>query len=148
MRLNPQTVEETRDLTLDELIPQYALNKAEADAYKKLCDRDNAKIKDIMLSAKEKKHEAGDYVATVTVSERESMNEEMLLSLFTSVPSFAAINSMYGIVKTKEYIDFEALENALYKDALSDDMLEDIGRAKEVKEVVTLKVTKRKGKKE
>ncbi len=151
MRLKPQIVEENnndKELTLDELIPQYALNKAEADAYKKLCDTDNAKIKDIMLKANEKKHEAGDYIATVSVSERTTMNEEMLLSLFTSVPSFSAINSMYGIVKTKEYIDFEALENALYKDALSDDMLEDIGRAKEVKEVVTLKVTKRKEKKE
>ena len=148
MRLNPQTVEETRDLTLDELIPQYALNKAEADAYKKLCDRDNAKIKDIMLGAKEKKHETNEYVATVTVSKRETMNEEMLISLFTSVPAFDKIASEFGIVKTKAYIDFDALENAIYNDKFSNEQIVEISSAKEVKEVVTLKVTKKKEKKE
>ena len=150
-RLKPQIVEENnadKELTLDELIPQYALNKSEADAYKKLCDRDNAKIKDIMLKADEKKHEAGDYVATVTVSERATMNEEMLLSLFTSVPSFVSACAKYNIVKTKEYIDFDALENAIYNDGLSDEQLAEIAKAKEVKEVVTLKVSKKKEKKE
>lgn len=131
--------------TLEELIPRYALNKSELDAYKKLCDTDNAKIKEMMLQSQEKKHEAGDYVATVTVSERETMNEEMLISLFTSVPSFVSICDKYNIVKTKEYIDYDALENAIYNGRIPQDMLLQMNEARQVKEVVTLKVSKKKG---
>ena len=130
--MNPQSE------TLEELIPRYALNKSELDAYKKLCDTDNAKIKDIMLQSQEKKHEAGDYVATVTVSERETMNEEMLLE----------IAHHYGIpeiVKTKEYIDFDALEDAIYNGRIPQDILLQMNKARQVKEVVTLKVSKKKG---
>ena len=147
MRLKPQLVEENngdKELTLNELIPQYALNKSELDAYKKLCDRDNAKIKDIMLKADEKEHESGDWVAKVNVSERVTMNEDILISLFTSVPAFTVINESFGIVKTKEYIDFDALENAIYKDSFSDEQKNEIAMAKEVKEVVTLKVSRKK----
>lgn len=138
MRLKPQIVEENngdRELTLDELIPQYAMNKSEADAYKKLCDRDNAKIKDIMLKADEKEHEVGDYKATCTVSERESMNEEMLLEI-------AHQFGISEIVKTKEYIDYDALENAIYNGRISQYILLEMDKAKEVKEVVTLRVTR------
>lgn len=130
--MNPQSE------TLEELIPRYALNKAELDAYKKLCDTDNAKIKDIMLQSQEKKHEAGDYVATVTVSERETMNEEMLLEIahHCGIPE---------IVKTKEYIDFDALEDAIYNGRIPQDILLQMNKARQVKEVVTLKVSKKKG---
>ena len=147
-RLKPQIIEENnndQELTLDELIPQYALNKSEFDAYKKLCDRDNAKIKDIMSKADEKTHIAGGYKATYTVSKRETMNEDVLLSLFTSVPSFVAIAENYGIVKNKPYIDFDVLEKVIYNGQLTNEQLVDISKAKEVKEVVTLRVSRVKG---
>lgn len=149
-RLKPQIVEENngdQKLTLDELIPQYGFNKRELDAYKKLCDRDNAKIKEIMLEADEKEHEAGDYIAKVIVSERENMNEEILLSLFSSVPGFVSVSDKYNIVKTKPYIDFDALENAIYNEALTSEQLLEMNKAKEVKEVVTLRVTRKGDKK-
>ena len=138
-RLKPQIENENikRELTLDELIPQYALNKTELDSYKKLCDRDNAKIKSIMLEADEKEHTAGDYVAKVTVSERESMNEEMLLEI-------AHTSGIPEIVKTKEYIDFDALEDAIYNGRIPQEVLLEMNKAREVKEVVTLKVSKKK----
>lgn len=130
--MNPQNE------TLEELIPRYALNKSELDAYKKLCDTDNAKIKEMMLQSQEKKHEAGDYVATVTVSERETMNEEMLLEI-------AHHYGVSEIVKTKEYIDFDALEDAIYNGRIPQDILLQMNKARQVKEVVTLKVSKKKG---
>lgn len=151
MRLRPQIVEENndeRELTLDELIPQYALNKTEADAYKKLCDRDNAKIKDIMLKADEKEHEAGQYVAKITISKRETMNEDILLSLLETVPHYTKLANDLGIVKVKSYVDFDALEKAIYDGKFTDAELLELGTAREVKEVVSLKVTKRKEKKD
>lgn len=125
---------------LDELIPQYASNKSEMESYKKICDRENAQIKSIMRDMDISSYEAGGYKATYSVSERESMNEEMLLE----------IAHRYGIpdiVKTKEYIDYDALENAIYNEQISQDVLLEMNKAKESKEVVTLRVSKIKNKK-
>lgn len=125
---------------LDTLIPQYAANKAELDSYKKICEQENAQIKAIMKDFAVQKKEAGSYVATYSVSRRESFDEDKLLQ----------IAHHYGIpeiVKTREYVDFDALEKAIYDGKISADVLLEMDKAKEVKEVVTLKVTKKKEKK-
>ena len=133
---------------LERLIPQYANNKVELDSYKKLCDKENAKIKAIMKDFALSRYEAGGYKALYTLSQRESLDENMLLSLFTSVPGFVKVAEEFGIVKTKEYIDFDALEKAMYDNKFSNEMLLEMEKAKEVKEVVTLRVLKIKEKKE
>ena len=126
---------------LDTLIPRYAANKAEMDDYKKICDRENAEIKSIMRDFVVSSYEAGGYKATYSVSERTSMNEEMLLDI-------AHNYNIPGIVKTKEYIDYDALEKAIYDGNISEDVLLEMDKAKTVKEVVTLRVSKVKQKKE
>lgn len=126
---------------LDTLIPQYANNKSELDGYKKICDRENAQIKAIMKDFVITNYEAGGYKASYVISERESMNEEMLLEI-------AHNHGIPEIVKTKEYIDYDALENAIYNGRISQDILLEMNKAKEIKEVVTLRVTKVKPKKE
>ena len=127
---------------LDSLIPQYAENKAVADRYKKLCDADNTEIKAIMENFALPRYTAGDYTATRSVSERTSFNEEMLLDI---VRAFDTAD--LGIIKTKEYIDFDALEAAIYNDKLERDALLSIQRAKETKFVTTLRVSKKRKKK-
>lgn len=122
---------------LDELIPQYAANKAEADSYKKICEKENAKIKAIMKDFVVTEYVAGEYKATYSVSTRETINEDRLLEI-------AHHFGIPEIVKTKEYIDFDALEKAIYDGKISDDILMEMDKAKEVKEVVTLRVTKKK----
>lgn len=124
---------------LDTLIPKYAANKSELDSYKKICDRENAQIKAIMKDFAVDKYTAGDYNASYIISTRESMNEEVLLEIAHN----------YGIpeiVKTKEYIDFDALEKAIYDGKISQEILLEMDKAKEVKEVITLRVTKKKEK--
>lgn len=128
-------------MNLDELIPQYAQNKAEMDSYKKICDSENAQIKALMAELDDPVYEAGGYKATYSIQERESMNEDILLDI-------AHHFGLSEIVKTKEYIDFDALEKAIYDGKISDDILLEMNRAKEVKEVVTLRVTKIKKKRE
>lgn len=120
---------------LDELIPSYALNKNELDSYKKLCDKQNAEIKELMSELSESKYETGGFEATRTVQKRENINEEKLLE----------IAHHYGIpeiVKTKEYIDFDELENAIYNHKIPNEVLIEMDKAKEVKEVIVLKVKK------
>lgn len=123
---------------LDELIPQYAVNKSELDAYKKLCDKENAEIKSIMKDLALQKYEAGEYKATYTISKRETMDEEILLEV-------AHQFGIPEIIKTKEYIDFDALENAIYNGKISPEILTEMDRARSVKEVVTLRISKNKG---
>ena len=120
---------------LDTLIPRYAANKAELDSYKKICDKENAQIKEVMKSFVVQNYEAGGYKASYSVSKRESMNEEMLLQI-------AHMHGIPEIVKTKEYIDFDALEHAIYNGLISDEVLMEMDKAKETKEVVTLRISK------
>lgn len=120
---------------LTKLIPQYAQNKAELDSYKKICDSENAQIKSIMKDLVLHHHEAGGYKATYVVQKRETMNEEMLLKI-------AHHFHIPEIVKTKEYIDFDILEKAIYDGKISEEILLEMDKAKEVKEVAILKVTK------
>lgn len=134
--------------SLDILIPRYAQNKQELDDYKKICDKENKQIKDSMRALGETEHPVGDYIAKCSTQQRESMNEDILISLFTSVPSFVKLDDKYNIIKTKPYVDFDALENALYNSELSETQVSDLNKAKEVKEVVTLRVSKIKKKKE
>lgn len=126
---------------LDTLIPQYTVNKNELDSYKKLCDKENAQIKAIMKDFVVTEYEAGGYKASYIVSKRETLNEEKLLEV-------AHQFGISEIVKTKEYIDFDALEKAIYDGRISEDIMMEMDKAKEVKEVVTLRVAKIKQKKE
>lgn len=141
-RLNLSTEEVTmRPATLDELIPSYAENKIELDNYKKICDGQNAEIKKRLEELGENEYTAGGYVAKRTVSERESMNEERLLEMLKK-------HNVPGVIKTKEYVDMDALEGYLYNTELSDEMAADLDSCREVKEVVQLRISKEKKKKE
>ena len=123
-------------VSLDTLIPQYAENKAILDDYKKICDTENKQIKDIM---DEGSYEAGGYKATKSVQVRESMNEDKLLDV---MKQHYAIHQKFGIIKTKEYIDMDALESAIYKGQIDKDTLLEIDKCRESKEVVTLRISK------
>lgn len=135
-------------MELKTLIEQYATNKSELEDYKKICDKENAQIKKAMLDSKLTNIETDNYRCVCSVSKRETMNEEELISLFTSVPGFVQLSSAYGIVKERPYIDFDVLEKVIYDGKMSNEMLMDLDKVKEVKEVVTLRVTKIKQKKE
>lgn len=128
--------------TLDSLIPRYAANKREQDSYKKLCDKENAEIKAIMKNFALPKYEAGGYRATYSIQKRESVNEEMLLDILKRH------GDCEGIIKIKEYIDFDALERAIYNGLIPGDVVCQMDAATEVKEIPTLKVTKIKGEKD
>ena len=127
-------------VSLDTLIPQYAENKSILDDYKKICDDENKQIKELM---DEGSYEVDGWKATKTISTRETMNEEKLLAV-------AKKNGYYlsDIIKTKEYIDMDKLEALLYKGNISKEVLMEIDKCRESKEVVTLRISKIKEKKD
>lgn len=147
-RLNLSNVEETTNETLtteatelDKLIPVYAENKAELDKYEKVCKTQNAEIKKQLEELCEDEYTAGGYVVKRIVSERESMNELRLLDVLKK-------HNITDVIKTREYVDMDALENYLYNVTLSDEVAADLDSCREVKEVVQLRLSKEKKKKE
>lgn len=137
-RLN---LSETPSENLDSLIPTYALNKQELDSYKKICDAENAQIKEMMFQMGEDEHEAGGYVAKRTVVEKESLNEERLLAVIKE-------HHIEGIIKTREYVDMDALESYLYNNVSTNEFAAALAKCKEVKTEVRLTVRRVKKKKE
>ena len=127
----------TAEEKLQELIPHYQLNKSEMDSYKKVVDKDNKEIKMIMLESQLPEFIVGDIKATCSVSEREDFIEEALIEKLKEM-------KVDGVIKMKEYIDMDALENAIYNGELN---AAELASCQTKKEVVTLRVTKIKEKK-
>lgn len=140
-RLNLSNIETEEILTLDELIPVYAENKADLDKIKKVCETQNADIKNRLEEMGEDEYTAGGYVVKRSVSTRETMNEERLLAIMKK-------HCIPGVIKTKEYVDMDALECYLYDVELSDELAADLDSCREIKEVVQLRISKEKKKKE
>lgn len=125
---------ETKE-TLEELISHYYLNKTEADSYKKIVDKDNAAIKAIMLEEELTELTTEDGIkATCTISEKESFVEDALIDKIKSL-------GVEGIVKQREYVDMEALENAIYHGQIN---AAELASCQEKKQVVTLRVSRAK----
>lgn len=120
---------------LDTLIPEYAKNKKEEAQYKKLCDKENAQIKEIMMGFVVQDYRTGGYKASCSVSKKETFNEEMLINIIKS------LGIVPNAIKTKEYIDYDELEHYLYNDDVPKEVILELDKAKEVKDVVTLRVT-------
>lgn len=126
----------TPEEKLSGLLPVYEANKSEMDSYKKLVDRDNKEIKSIMLGAEMGEFVVDDIKASCSVSVREDFVEEALIAKLKEM-------KIRGVVKKKEYVDMDALENAIYNgkvDAAS------LAGCQTKKEVVTLRVSKLKRK--
>ena len=129
----------TLNISLEELIPMYAQNKAELDSYTQLCKEENESIKAQMLELGQDKYSAGGYTAKRTVSQRESLNEDKLMAVILK-------HGIKDVIKTKEYVDMDALENYLYHNEMTSSLAADLESCKSKTEVVTLRVTKDKKK--
>lgn len=123
---------------LEQLIDAYALNKNELDSYKKICDAENAEIKALMTELELDKASTEDYTATLSIQHRETMDEDKLLEVLRDA-GYADI-----VIRTKEYVDMDLLESAIYHEMIDKETLFAMQRCKEVKEVQTLKISKRK----
>lgn len=119
---------------LMELIPSYKEHKTELKELGELTESENAKIKDYMGQLKTDRFIVGDWVAAVTDSKRESFNEPKLIELLKKI-------GVKGIIKKKEYVDMDALENAIYNKEIEATA---ISSAKETKTVTTLRILKKK----
>jgi len=125
---------------LNIVVPRYYEHKTELDFYKKQCDAENAEIKEAMKEQNIKDFEVDGVVAKYVIQNKETMNEDKLLQVLK--------NAGYTeLIKTREYVDMDALENALYHSNIDNDTILEMDKCREVKEVIQLRVSKKKVKK-
>lgn len=139
---------------LDANVIKFYEDKTEMDRYKKICESENSDIKNLMLALDIDKHEVDGITATRSVSVKESFNEDKLIHLLENSTYInpdtgirnVCIASGLKIVKLKPYVDMDALEDALYKGLIPEDVIVKMNDCKEVKETVSLRVSKKKKK--
>ena len=122
---------------LKELIDNYAKNKELMESQKKTVDSFNLEIKKIMLEMKQDSFETDNYNATVSKSVKTTMDEDKLLEVLKH-------NNITNAIRTKEYVDLDLLENMMYHNEIPQDVIVQMGDCKSEKEVITLRVSKRK----
>lgn len=124
--------------TLESLIERYALNKNELDAYEKLCNKDNSEIKRMMLDDGLDTFISKNYSASISKAKRETFDEDKLIDVLKT-------SNLKSVIKTKEYVDMDALESAIYNGKVPNDVLIKMNDCKNIKEVITLRVSRKRG---
>lgn len=126
--------------TLEELkdaIECYGANKSELDSYKKLCDAGNAEIKKYMQANGIDKSVSENYTVTRSIRESVSFDEPMLLTAFKKL-------GITDFIKTREYVDMEALESAIYKGELPAELIQQVKDCQITKQTIALTIKPRK----
>ena len=130
-------VELFNEVILEELINSFYQDKELLEKYKKSTTKYNEEIKQQLAKADLDEFETSNgLIAKIGTQKRESFNEEKLIQKLKDLNIIAPI-------KTVEIIDYEELENVIYNNELDATKISD---CKQVKEVNTLRVTKKKGK--
>ena len=127
---------------LEDMINRYGVAKNTLDEQKELVDTLNKTIKSAMENRGIDEFTTDKYKAKYIIQHRETLNEAKLLNMLITNPAYEPILTKYSVIKTKQYIDMDAFENALYHDEFgSDDKLK-FAECTTSKDVATLKVTK------
>ncbi len=125
-------------MELQQLIPQYGNHDLELKELKKVCDSEKDEIKKQMLEQNLYTETYGGFKVTNTVSKRTSFDEERAMEILKS-------NGITDVIKTREYLDMDALENKLYEGTVPKEVILLLDGCRNETEVVTLKCTKVKG---
>ena len=125
-------------LDIDSLIDEYKASKDKENALKKSNADVSDKIKSYFMDNGIDKHSTDLYTATVTTTNKESLNDELAIEIIKENLDGALLKS---VIKQKEYIDEDALEKLVYNGDFDITKLE---KAKIVKPVTTLRVVKKK----
>ena len=133
----PTINEVNEERILNSTIECFYEDKQLADKYKKSAEEYNKEIKQLMSTINKNEFETDSgLIAKISVQKRESFIEEALLQKIKEL-------KVPGIIKTKEYVDMDLLEDAIYNEKLD---ASELTTCRKIQEVVTLKVSKKKGK--
>lgn len=123
------------------LIIGYFENKSKSDAMAKKVKEQNELIKNQIVSEHlPDKFEVDDLKINRTVIKKSKFNDEQAIEILRKNLD---ADKFSEVVKTKEYIDDDALEALIYNKEIDGTMLDDC--IEQLPDVIQLKVTKKKG---
>lgn len=127
----------------DDLVNSYGEHNKTLNSLKKECDSEKEQIKSFLLDNNLDDHDTDKFSVKLTVSERQSVDEDKLLSVLKQnwIDEYGA-NVECPYIKTREYVDMEQLETVLYNNEMSQDMLDKIDSCITRTEVKTLRCSK------
>lgn len=123
---------------LSKIIDEYKESKDKENALKKVNNVLSEKIKGYMYEHDMSSADSGKYTATLTKTDKESLNEDLAIEIIKENLSGALLSS---VIKQKEYIDEDALEKLVYN---GDFDINKLAKAKITETSYTLRVTRRK----
>lgn len=129
-------MEENIEQILSDYIDEYYQVKNESDKFKKIADEDNKQIKEIMKEIDTDEFTTADGItAKMSVTTKESFNEPALIEKLNELNLKEAVE----LVPT---INWDIIEDMIYNGRLN---AAELAPFKEAKEVITLRVSKKKG---
>lgn len=114
-RRNPEKV-----VDLSTLIDSYKDSKDNENNFKKLSKDLGDQIKSEFESRKIDKFASDKYVATVSITQKECINQDRAIIILKDNLSNDQLDQ---VIKTKEYIDEDALEKLIYNGEVQADLL-------------------------
>ena len=123
---------------LSTAIDKYKESKDNENALKKANNELNETIKTYMQENDMTSANSEKYTATLSCTEKESLNEDLAIEIIKENLGGALLSS---VIKKKEYIDEDALEKLVYN---GDFDINKLAKAKIVKSVYTLRVNNKK----
>lgn len=124
---------------LTKLVESYIENKESEAYYKDLASSENTQIKEVMHELNLTEFSTSMGTATISEQTRETFLEDKLIEFLKTN------NVANDIVKTKEYIDFDALESAIYNEKIPTELVKQMEDCKEKKVTTVLRIKKKKG---
>lgn len=131
---------EKRDL--EKIIDQYQVDNTKKQQLEKELKSKNSFIKAKLADLGEDLYETSKSKATITYQNRVSMDDEKVIEIIKENISAAKRN---GVIKTKEYVDYDVLEGLIYNGVIAAEKLE---CAQTTKVIATLTVKPLKKKEE
>ena len=128
----------TPKIDINKIIDLYKESKDKENALKKSNTEMGNNIKSYFQTNGLDRIDTDKYTATVTTSTSESLNEELAIEIIKENLGGAMLNT---VIKTKEYIDEDALEKLVYN---GDFDITKLAKAKITKTTSTLRVSKKK----
>ena len=128
----------TSKIDINKIIDLYKESKDKENALKKSNTEMGNNIKSYFKTNGLDRVDTDKYTATVTTSTSESLNEELAIEIIKENLGGAMLST---VIKTKEYIDEDALEKLVYN---GDFDITKLAKAKITKTTSTLRVSKKK----
>ena len=123
---------------LSKIIDAYKESKDEENRLHKVNAETCKNIKSYMQMLGVDKADGSEYTANLSVTQKESLNDDLAIEILKANLDEETIRT---VIKSKEYIDEDALEKLVYAGLFD---ITKLAKAKIVKKVSTLRITKRK----